>query len=132
MPEFIARTDPDSTSGRSGPGRWAIVMAPVPGVLWTNDVDAVGFVAIGQVADTIFDSTNIDELIQMGIDAGRTATQVFDTNAATYGKSISEGNLTNWGRPETVLKLDVPPRLTKREILDQTAQESPDAPAHHS
>ncbi|WP_431840660.1 hypothetical protein [Gordonia hongkongensis] len=121
MPEFIARTNPDSTSGRTGPGRWAIVMTPVPGVLWTNDIDAVGFVAIGQVADTIFDSTNIDELIQMGVDAGRTATQVFDTNASTYGKSVSEGELTNWGRPTTRLKLDPPPHITKREILDQTA-----------
>ncbi|QAY05807.1 hypothetical protein SEA_VASANTI_69 [Gordonia phage Vasanti] len=122
MPEFIARTDSDSTSGRTGPGRWSVVMTPCPGVLWTNDTDAVGFVAIGQVADTIFESIDIDDQIQAGVDAGRTATQVFDGMAALVGKSISEGELTNWGRPTTRLKLDPPPQITKREILDQTAE----------
>ncbi|QDF18394.1 hypothetical protein SEA_LORDFARQUAAD_74 [Gordonia phage LordFarquaad] len=122
MPEFIARTDPDSTSGRTGPGRWAVVMAPCPGVLWTNDIDAVGFVAIGQVADTIFETIDVDDQIQAGIDAGRTATQVFDGMVGLIGKSVSEGELTNWGRPSTRLKLDAPPRLTKREILDMTAE----------
>lgn len=124
MPEFIAHTDPDSTSGRSGPGRWAVVQTPCPGVLWTNDIDAVGFVAIGQVADTIFESIDIDDDIQAGVDAGHTATQVFDRMVGLIGKSISEGELTNWGRPSTRLKLDAPPRLTKREILDQTSGES--------
>ncbi|UJD21095.1 hypothetical protein PP495_gp71 [Gordonia phage Pickett] len=73
---------------------------------------------------SIPESLDIDDQIQAGIDAGRTATQVFDGMVGLIGKSISEGNLTNWGRPETVLKLDTPPRLTKREILDQTAGES--------
>ncbi|QLF83881.1 hypothetical protein SEA_MOOSEHEAD_73 [Gordonia phage Moosehead] len=121
MPEFIARTDPNSTSGRTGPGRWAIVMTPCPGTLWTNDIDAVGFVAITQVGDTIFDTIDIDDQIQAGIDAGHTATQVFDRMAGLVGKSVSEGDLTNWGRPTTRLKLDPPPQITKREILDQTA-----------
>lgn len=122
MPEFIARTDPDSTSGRTGPGRWAVVMTPVPGALWTNDTDAVGFVAITQVGDTIFETIDIDDQLQAGIDAGRTPTQVFDNMVGLIGKSISEGELTNWGRPTTKLKMDVPPKMTKREILDQTAE----------
>ncbi|QGJ87622.1 hypothetical protein SEA_FAITH5X5_68 [Gordonia phage Faith5x5] len=124
MPEFIARTDPDSTAGRTGPGRWAIVMTPCPGTLWTNDIDTVGFVAITQVGDTIFDTIDIDDQIQAGVDAGHTATDVFNRMAGLVGKSVSEGDLTNWGRPTTRLKLDPPPQITKREILDQTAGES--------
>ncbi|QHB37299.1 hypothetical protein SEA_GUDMIT_71 [Gordonia phage Gudmit] len=121
MPEFVARTDPDSTSTRTGPGRWSIVMTPCYGVLWTNDIDAVGFVSIGQVADTIFDSIDIDDQIQANIDAGRTATETFDGLAKLIGKSVSEGELANWGRPTTTVDLTVPPRMTKRQILDQTA-----------
>jgi hypothetical protein len=96
MPEFIAHTDPESTSTRTGPGRWAVVMTPCPGILWTNDEDAVGFVALGQVDDTIFDSTDIDEQIQANIDAGLTATKAFGLLANLVGKNTETGNLTNW------------------------------------
>lgn len=123
MPEFIAHTVEGSTSGRSGPGRWSVVMTPCPGVLWTNDVDAVGFQPVDQVSETVFDSTDIDEQIKMGVDAGRTATEIFDRTAPLVGKSIHEGELSNWGKPTTRLTMRKP-NITAREILDATRSET--------
>ncbi|ROZ88999.1 hypothetical protein [Gordonia sp. OPL2] len=95
MPERVVRAA-DSIATRTGPGRWCTVMTPCPGILWTNDDDAMGFVAIGQVDDTVFDSTDVDEQMQANIDAGLGFTKAFDLMAATLGKNIETGSLTNW------------------------------------
>lgn len=125
MPEFIAHTVTGSTSKRVGPGRWAVVMTPCPGILWTNDVDAVGFLALSQVADTIFDSTDIDEQIQTGVDAGRTATQIFDGLSALVGKTVSEGDLATWRKPVT-RRTAKAPGITGAEILERAQQDGDD------
>lgn len=116
MPEFIAHTVEGSTSRRVGLGRWSTVMTPCPGVLWTNDVDAVGFLAIGQVGDTIFDSIDIDDTIQAHVDTGKTATEVFERVAGMVGKSISEGDLTTWRHPALTMTAQIPD-ISHGEIL---------------
>lgn len=90
MPEHIAG-NPDAA--RVGPGRRCVVMTPCPGVLWTNNDDAVGFQPI-PAADV--DPGPVNRQLDTGIAAGLTPSEVFDQIAALIGKDVVACDLTTW------------------------------------
>ena len=102
---------------RTGQGRWATVLAPHPGILWTNDADSIGFQPIGKVAaengpDGIidYDGADLRELIDDLHAAGKTATDAFNLLAKLHGQNLQAGDLATWK----------PAKMRRRPVLADT------------
>lgn len=82
---------------REGEGRWTAVSRPAPGVLWTDDDNALGFVAAPGT-----DGGPVLALIDTHARAGEPASTAFDQLAAVVGSVISEGDIDRWLPTEQV------------------------------
>lgn len=114
------------SADRTGHGRWCTVLAPHPGILWTDDHDALGFQAVGKIAtdDGIadYDGHDLHTVIDALAAAGMTATAAFDTLAALHGRDLKAGELDTWRPDRNRARPDLgelPPLQSTAQVMDE-------------
>lgn len=78
-------------TNRAGHGRWTAVFKPAPGILWTDDSQALGFVPSPGT-----DASPVLALIEERAEAGDPAATAFDALAAAIGGAIDSGDIDVW------------------------------------